>query len=84
MERDRSVENIPLTVKRKSHHESSQILQSSSVVLQNLSNNITYELLALLVEKHTDLSEADDDFTMEILSEIDAAVVTFKVDIGKS
>ncbi|XP_032880484.1 protein mono-ADP-ribosyltransferase PARP14 [Amblyraja radiata] len=81
MARDRSVENIPLTVKRKSHHESSQILQSSSVVLQNLSNNITYELLALLVEKLTDLNEADDDFTMEILSEIDAAVVTFKVDI---
>ncbi|XP_078259604.1 protein mono-ADP-ribosyltransferase PARP14-like isoform X2 [Rhinoraja longicauda] len=80
-QRDHSVENIPLTVKRKSHHGSSNILQSSSVVLQNLSNNVTYDILALLVEKLTDLSEADDHFSMEILSEIDAAVVTFKVDI---
>ncbi|XP_078259602.1 protein mono-ADP-ribosyltransferase PARP14-like isoform X2 [Rhinoraja longicauda] len=80
-QRDHSVENIPLTVKRKSRHGSSNILQSSSVVLQNLSNNVTYEILALLVEKLTDLSEADDHFSMEILSEIDTAVVTFKVDI---
>ncbi|XP_067891260.1 protein mono-ADP-ribosyltransferase PARP14-like [Heterodontus francisci] len=64
------------------HDEKSKTLpQSSAVVLQNLPKNIVTEILNLLVENLTGLTEEADDFSMELLSEMNAAVVTFKTDI---
>uniref|UniRef100_A0A4W3JVW2 Poly [ADP-ribose] polymerase 14-like n=1 Tax=Callorhinchus milii TaxID=7868 RepID=A0A4W3JVW2_CALMI len=50
----------------------------SAVVLNNLSENVTTDLLILFVENNSRLSEGEGDFTLEMLSDIDAAVVIFK------
>ncbi|XP_051868998.1 protein mono-ADP-ribosyltransferase PARP14-like isoform X2 [Pristis pectinata] len=83
-QRAHSVENIELTVKRFHRKRSNTSLQSSAVVLQNLPKDVTYEVLVLLVENFTNLDEANGKFSMEILTEIDAAVITFKTDIDLS
>uniref|UniRef100_A0A4W3JDA9 Poly [ADP-ribose] polymerase 14-like n=1 Tax=Callorhinchus milii TaxID=7868 RepID=A0A4W3JDA9_CALMI len=48
-----------------------------------LSENVTTDLLILFVENNSRLSEGEGDFTLEMLSDIDAAVVIFKKTIGK-
>ncbi|CAM4730210.1 unnamed protein product [Leuciscus chuanchicus] len=50
--------------------------ESSAVVLENLPDEIKQDVLTLLVENITSLSE--NDFTMELIPELRKAVVTFK------
>ncbi|XP_026075337.1 poly [ADP-ribose] polymerase 14-like isoform X2 [Carassius auratus] len=50
--------------------------ESSAVVLENLPDDIKHDLLTLLVEKISSLSE--NDFSIELIPEIRKAVVTFK------
>ncbi|XP_067843404.1 protein mono-ADP-ribosyltransferase PARP14-like isoform X2 [Heptranchias perlo] len=76
-----SVDNVELMV-RKFHDEKSKAPpQSSAVVLQNLPENVMCDMLNLLVENLTGLTEEADGFSMEMLSEMNAAVVTFKTEI---
>ncbi|XP_050959573.1 protein mono-ADP-ribosyltransferase PARP14-like [Labeo rohita] len=55
--------------------------ESSAVVLENLPDNFKQEVLILLVENISSLSEYD--FSMELIPEIRKAVVTFKNPSGK-
>ncbi|XP_067290157.1 protein mono-ADP-ribosyltransferase PARP14-like [Pseudorasbora parva] len=50
--------------------------ESSAVVLENLPDDITQDVLTLLLENISSLSEKD--FTIELISELRKAVVTFK------
>ncbi|KAK7120425.1 hypothetical protein R3I94_020427 [Phoxinus phoxinus] len=50
--------------------------ESSAVVLENLPDEFKHDVLTLLVENITSLSE--NDFTMELIPELRKAVVTFK------
>ncbi|XP_007901242.1 poly(ADP-ribose) polymerase family member 14-related sequence 1 isoform X2 [Callorhinchus milii] len=75
-----SVENIPLTVRKFQAANNETYLLSSSVVLENLSENVTCQMLTLLVENFTELTEESDGFSLEKFSE-NAAVVTFKTNI---
>ncbi|XP_056323301.1 protein mono-ADP-ribosyltransferase PARP14 isoform X2 [Danio aesculapii] len=49
---------------------------SNAVVLENIADHMNQDVLTLLVENISGLS--DDDFSMEIIPELQAAVVTFK------
>jgi len=55
--------------------------ESSSVVLEDLPDEFKQDVLTLLVENITSLS--DNDFTMELIPELRKAVVTFKNPNGK-
>ncbi|XP_059503364.1 protein mono-ADP-ribosyltransferase PARP14-like isoform X2 [Stegostoma tigrinum] len=55
--------------------------QSSAVVLQNLPKDSTCEMLNLLIENFTGLTEETGHFSLEILNEMDVAVVVFKTNI---
>ncbi|XP_048455186.1 protein mono-ADP-ribosyltransferase PARP14 [Rhincodon typus] len=55
--------------------------QSSAVVLQNLPKNTTCEMLNLLIENFTGLTEETGHFSLEILNETNMAVVIFKTNI---
>ncbi|XP_036599388.1 protein mono-ADP-ribosyltransferase PARP14-like [Trichosurus vulpecula] len=50
---------------------------SSLVVFKNIQDTVTEDLLTLLVENMSGLSEASGDFTIEIIPEAEVAVVTF-------
>uniref|UniRef100_A0A8C1MH48 Poly [ADP-ribose] polymerase n=2 Tax=Cyprinus carpio TaxID=7962 RepID=A0A8C1MH48_CYPCA len=50
--------------------------ESSAVVLENLSDDVNQDVLTLLVENISSLSE--NDFSMELIPELRKAVVTFK------
>uniref|UniRef100_UPI00398F072A poly(ADP-ribose) polymerase family member 14-related sequence 1 isoform X2 n=1 Tax=Pristiophorus japonicus TaxID=55135 RepID=UPI00398F072A len=76
-----SVGNIQIMVRRLHDEESKAPPQSSAVVVQNLPENFTCEMLTLLVENCSNLTEEADDFSIEMLNEINVAVVTFKTDI---
>ncbi|XP_072118200.1 protein mono-ADP-ribosyltransferase PARP14-like [Mobula birostris] len=78
------VENIQLTVKSSHPKRSNTSSQSSSVLLHDLPKDVTCELLSLFVEKLTNLEEAHGEFSLEIITDIDAAVITFKTDIDLS
>ncbi|NWR77637.1 PAR14 polymerase, partial [Centropus unirufus] len=52
-------------------------LCSNVVVLENVPETVTYCMLVMLVERVSGLSEDDDDFRVEMIPEISAAVVTF-------
>ncbi|XP_062908511.1 protein mono-ADP-ribosyltransferase PARP14-like isoform X2 [Mobula hypostoma] len=78
------VENIPLTVKSFHPKRSNTSSQSSAVLLHDLPKDVTCELLSLFVEKLTNLEEAHGEFSLEIITDIDAAVITFKTDIDLS
>ncbi|XP_041057609.1 poly(ADP-ribose) polymerase family member 14-related sequence 1 isoform X2 [Carcharodon carcharias] len=70
------------SVARGLHDEGSKApQQSSAVALKNLPKNIPCDMLNLLVENYTGLSEEDDNFSLEVLREINVAVVTFKTDV---
>ncbi|NXI95017.1 PAR14 polymerase, partial [Psophia crepitans] len=57
--------------------EDSQSLPSTSVVLENVPETVKDCMLILLVENISGLSEDDGDFSVEMIPEIRAAVVTF-------
>ncbi|XP_043929618.1 protein mono-ADP-ribosyltransferase PARP14-like [Protopterus annectens] len=50
--------------------------QTRSVILKNLKDSMTKEMLSMLVENISELTE-DIDFCMEMLPELNAAVITF-------
>lgn len=49
---------------------------SNAVVLENIADHMNQDVLTLLVENVSGLSE--NDFSMELIPELQAAVVTFK------
>ncbi|KFQ56338.1 Poly [ADP-ribose] polymerase 14, partial [Nestor notabilis] len=55
---------------------------STTVVLENVQETVKDCMLILLVENISGLSEDDDDFSVEMIPEIRAAVVTFTGDIA--
>ncbi|NXE09534.1 PAR14 polymerase, partial [Lophotis ruficrista] len=57
-------------------------LPSTIVVLENVQEKVKYSMLIMLVENISDLSEDDGDFSLEIIPEIRAAVVTFTGNIA--
>ncbi|XP_072903661.1 protein mono-ADP-ribosyltransferase PARP14-like isoform X1 [Hemitrygon akajei] len=73
------VENIQLTV--KSFHPKRSFSQSSAVLLYNLPKDVTCEVLSPFVERLTNLEDAFGEFSLEIITDMDAAVITFKTDI---
>lgn len=73
MPEDQSAHQTDLDVKKPQ--------ESSAVVLENLPDEIKQDVLTLLVENITSLSE--NDFTMELIPELRKAVVTFKNPSGK-
>ncbi|XP_059822321.1 protein mono-ADP-ribosyltransferase PARP14-like [Hypanus sabinus] len=81
-QRVHSVENIQLTV--KSSHPERSFSQSSAVLLHNLPEGVTCENLSLFVERLTSLEELFDYFSLEIITDMNAAVITFKTDIDLS
>ncbi|XP_072329277.1 poly(ADP-ribose) polymerase family member 14-related sequence 1 [Scyliorhinus torazame] len=76
-----SVKNVQLMVRRFHDEKTKAPPQSSAVVLQNLPENASCEMLNLLIENYTGLSEIPDNFSVEILSERNVGVVTFKADV---
>ncbi|XP_043549913.1 protein mono-ADP-ribosyltransferase PARP14-like [Chiloscyllium plagiosum] len=75
-----SVENDQLM--RKLHEDKNEDpIQSSAVVLRNLPKSSTCEMLSLLIENFTGLTQEADHFSVEILNEMNVAVVTFKTNI---
>ncbi len=55
--------------------------ETSAVVLENLPDDVNHNVLTLLVENISSLSE--NDFSMELIPELRKAVVTFKNPSGK-
>ncbi|EMP38337.1 Poly [ADP-ribose] polymerase 14 [Chelonia mydas] len=55
--------------------------ENAEVVLENIQETIKQYMLTILVENISGLSEDDHDFSMEMIPEINAAVVTFIKDI---
>lgn len=55
---------------------------SSLVVLENVNKSTSHEFLTLLVENISGLS-GEKDFQMELVIEKNAAIVTFKQNLGK-
>ena len=58
-------------------------LPSTIVVLENVQETVKDCMLIMLVENISGLSEDDGDFSVEMIPEIRAAVVTFTGNIGK-
>lgn len=58
-------------------------LLSTAVVLENVKETIKDCMLVMLVENVSGLSEDDGDFSVEMIPELCAAVVTFTGDTGK-
>lgn len=56
---------------------------SNSVALENVRETVKDCMLTMLVENISGLSEEDGDFSVEMIPEIRAAVVTFTGDTGK-
>ncbi|XP_021254183.1 poly [ADP-ribose] polymerase 14 isoform X1 [Numida meleagris] len=52
-------------------------LPSPLIVLENVRENISCYMLTMLVENISDLSEEDGDFSVEMIPEMRAAVITF-------
>lgn len=53
------------------------------IVLENVRETISSLMLTMLVENISDLSEEDGDFTVEMIPELQAAVVAFTGNAGK-
>ncbi|NWS38481.1 PAR14 polymerase, partial [Probosciger aterrimus] len=62
--------------------DSQRSLPSTTVVLENVQETVKDCMLILLVENISGLSEDDDDFSVEMIPEIHAAVVTFTGNIA--
>ncbi|XP_041118944.1 protein mono-ADP-ribosyltransferase PARP14-like [Polyodon spathula] len=54
------------------------IAESTSVVLENVQESITKDVIGMMVENISSLSEEKGDFSLEIIYEINKAVVSFK------
>lgn len=59
----------------------SESSQSVAVVLENVTDNMSREILSILVENISGLD--DNSFSLEIIWESDSAVVTFNNPAGK-
>ncbi|XP_043380894.1 protein mono-ADP-ribosyltransferase PARP14 isoform X6 [Chelonia mydas] len=81
--KDHSVKKIALHVKPWQAENIQELPQmaSSLVVLENIQETVKQYMLTILVENISGLSEDDHDFSMEMIPEINAAVVTFIKDI---
>ncbi|CAN0224213.1 unnamed protein product [Bubo scandiacus] len=75
-----SVKKIDLFVKPWQVEDSQGSLSSTVVVLENVQETVKYCMLIMLVENISGLSEDDGDFSVEMIPEIRAAVVTFTGD----
>ncbi|XP_074684764.1 protein mono-ADP-ribosyltransferase PARP14-like isoform X1 [Strix aluco] len=75
-----SVKKIDLFVKPWQVEDSQGSLSSTVVVLENVQETVKYCMLIMLVENISGLSEDDGDFSVEMIPEIHAAVVTFTGD----
>lgn len=53
------------------------------MVLENVRENVSSYMLTMLVENISDLSEEDGNFSVEMIPELRAAVVTFTGNAGK-
>ncbi len=73
MPKDQSVSQTDVDVKKPQ--------ESGAVVLENLPDDVKQDVLTLLVENISSLSE--NDFIMELIPELRKAVVTFKNPSGK-
>lgn len=58
-------------------------LHSPLVVLENVQETVKNYMLIMLVENISGLSEEDGDFSVEMIPEIQAAVVAFTGSTGK-
>lgn len=58
-------------------------LPSPLMVLENVRENVSSYMLTMLVENISDLSEEDGNFSVEMIPELRAAVVTFTGNAGK-
>ncbi|KYO18144.1 poly [ADP-ribose] polymerase 14 isoform A [Alligator mississippiensis] len=83
--KNHSVKKIALYVKPAQVEDIQKVLSSSLVVLKNVQETTKECVLTLLVENISGLSVDDDDFSVEIIPEINAAVITFikTIDIEK-
>nr|XP_009491491.1 PREDICTED: poly [ADP-ribose] polymerase 14 [Pelecanus crispus] len=72
-----SVKKIDLFVKPCQVEDSEGSLPSTVVVLENVQETVKDCMLIMLVENISGLSEDDGDFSVEMIPEIRAAVVTF-------
>ncbi|XP_074766638.1 protein mono-ADP-ribosyltransferase PARP14-like [Athene noctua] len=75
-----SVKKTDLFVKPWQVEDSQGSLSSTVVVLENVQETVKDCMLIMLVENISGLSEEDDDFSVEMIPEIRAAVVTFTGD----
>ncbi|XP_041118121.1 protein mono-ADP-ribosyltransferase PARP14-like [Polyodon spathula] len=55
-----------------------EIPEFTAVLLENFPENITQEILGMMVENISNLSEENGDFSLEIIHHINKAVVSFK------
>lgn len=78
-----SVNKIVLFVKPFEVEESQEPQLSTTVVLENLQETVKECMIIMLVENISDLSGEDGDFSVEMIPELHAAVVTFTGNIGK-
>ncbi|XP_006137712.2 protein mono-ADP-ribosyltransferase PARP14 [Pelodiscus sinensis] len=85
--KDHSVKKIALQVKPWQVENIQELPQmaSSLVVLENIQETTKQYMLTMLVENISGLSEEDNDFNVEMIPEINAAVVKFirDMDIGE-
>ncbi|XP_066467944.1 protein mono-ADP-ribosyltransferase PARP14 [Tiliqua scincoides] len=79
MDVQKDLQNENITVRSRSTGEIPQhnLQASSLIVLENVAESITHEMLTLLVEPIADLS-AESDFQIELISEKNVAVITFQ------
>ncbi|XP_009586393.1 PREDICTED: poly [ADP-ribose] polymerase 14-like, partial [Fulmarus glacialis] len=77
-----SVKKIDLFVKPWQVEDSQESLLSTVVVLENVQETVKDCMLIMLVENISGLSEDDGDFSVEMIPEIHAAVVTFTGNIA--
>ncbi|NXS64198.1 PAR14 polymerase, partial [Brachypteracias leptosomus] len=62
--------------------DSQESLPSTAIVLENVQDTVKYCILVMMIENIFGLSEGDGDFSMEMIPEIHAAVVTFTGNIA--
>ncbi|XP_009470176.1 PREDICTED: poly [ADP-ribose] polymerase 14-like [Nipponia nippon] len=77
-----SVKKIDLFVKPWQAEDSQGSLPSTIVVLENVQETVKDCMIIMLVENISGLSEDDGDFSVEMIPEIHAAVVTFTGNIA--
>ncbi|RXN00185.1 Poly [ADP-ribose] polymerase 14 [Acipenser ruthenus] len=74
----RALQDVSVCEGKSEVGDCQDIAESTSVVLENVQENITKEVLGMMVENISSLSEDKGDFSFEIIYEINKAVVSFK------